>query len=76
MEFAKEIVVFGITAKGIKPGDIFVPHFDSVEGHIKVTLKKTNRFKILLEMYDTGNISIQDLLKCIREEIEGIGSDK
>lgn len=67
----KEIVCFGDTAKAIKPGDIFLPHFESVEGHDKVILKPTNEFNVLLEMYDTGNITLDRLIQKIRDIVEG-----
>lgn len=65
-----EVKLFGRKAKDIKPGDLFKPTFSSEEGREIVILKKTNTFKVLLEMYDTGNITLDQLIKNIRKEVE------
>lgn len=62
-----QIKVFGQEAKSIIPGDIFIPSFDSVEGHDVVTLKKSNTIKNLLEKYDTSNIGLDGIIKALRE---------
>ena len=61
-----QIKVYEEKAKSIKPGDIFVPKFDSVEGHTVVTLRKSNTITNLLEMYDTQNIGLDGLVKGLR----------
>lgn len=65
-----QIKLFGSDAKSIRPGDIFVPSFDSVEGHDVVILKKSNTIKTLLEMYDTSNIGLDGLVKGLRGMVE------
>lgn len=62
-----QIKVFGRDAKSINKGDIFIPSFDSVEGHDVVTLKKSNTVKVLLEMHDTQKIGLDGLVKGLRE---------
>lgn len=66
----RQIIVFGEIAKSIKPGDIFTPSFDSVEGHDRVVLKKNNEIKVLLEMYDTQNIGLDKFVEKIRELVK------
>ena len=65
-----QIKVFGSEAKSILPGDIFIPSFDSVEGHNVVTLNKSNTIKNLIEMYDTNQIGLDGLVKGLRGMIE------
>lgn len=62
-----QIKVFGQIAKEIKAGDIFIPSFDSVEGHDVVTLTKTDSFKEVLAKYDEGAIGLDQLVKFIRQ---------
>jgi hypothetical protein len=61
-----QIKLFGSEAKSINKGDIFIPSFDSVEGHDVVILNKSNTLKNLLEMYDTSNIGLDGILKGLR----------
>jgi len=61
-----QIKLFGQDAKSINKGDIFIPSFDSVEGHDVVILKKSNTITTLLEMYDTSNIGLDGLVKGLR----------
>lgn len=65
-----EVKLFGRKAEDIKPGDLFKPTFSSEEGRNIVILKKTNTFKVLLEMYDTNKISLDKLIENIRKEVE------
>lgn len=67
-----QIKVFGSEAKSIIPGDIFIPEFDSVEGHDVVTLKKSNTIKNLLEMYDTSNIGLDGIMKKLRGMVQNV----
>lgn len=67
-----QIKVFGQEAKSITPGDIFIPSFDSVEGHDVVTLKKSNTIKTLLKKYDTSNIGLDGILKGLREMTKNV----
>ena len=67
-----QIKVFGSEAKSILPGDIFIPSFDSVEGHDVVTLNKSNTIKTLLEMYDTSKIDLDGLVNGLRSMIENV----
>jgi hypothetical protein len=61
-----QIKVYGKEAMAIKPGDIFVPSFDSVEGHTVVTLVKNNTLEYLLERYDKSEIGLDQIIKEIR----------
>lgn len=65
-----QIKVYEEKAQMIKPGDIFVPAFESVEGHTVVTLNKSNTITTLLEMYDTNNIGLDGLVKGLRGMVE------
>ena len=61
-----QIKVYGKQAQDIKAGDIFVPTFDSVEGHTVVTLVKNNTLEYLLERYDKSEIGLDQIIKEIR----------
>jgi len=62
-----QIKVFGVTAKQLKKGDILIPEFDSVEGHDVVTLVRNNSIKELLDKYDHSSISLDQIIKYLRE---------
>jgi len=62
-----QIKVFGDDAKAIKPGDIFTPSFDSVEGHDVVTLVRNNSIPELLDKYDHSSISLDQIIKYLRD---------
>lgn len=61
-----QIKIYGDQAKSIKPGDIFVPTFGSVEGRTVVTLVKNNTLEYLLERYDKSEIGLDQIIKEIR----------
>jgi len=58
--------VFGKDAKEIQPGDVFIPTFDSVEGRSVVTLVKNNTLTKLIDLYDAGNIGLDQIIQEIR----------
>jgi len=62
-----EIQVYGQEAKEIKPGDIFIPVFGSVEGHDVVTLVKNQALKDLIKRYDRDEISLGQIINYIRD---------
>ena len=62
-----QIKVFGDEAKAVKKGDIFIPYFDSVEGHDVVTLVRNNSIPELLDKYDHSSISLDQIIKYLRD---------
>ena len=62
-----EINVYGQEAKEIKPGDIFSPVFDTIEGHDVVTLVKNQALKDIIKRYDRNEIGLDQIIKYIRD---------
>ena len=61
-----KIKVFGDTARAIKPGDLFRPVFNSVEGHSVVLLEKDETIAVILDQYDHSEIGLDDMLSQMR----------
>jgi hypothetical protein len=64
---SEQIKVFGDKAKLIQIGDIFTPTIGSVEGRTVVTLVKNQAVKELLKKYDEGIISLDQIIKYLRD---------
>ena len=62
-----QVKVFGQTAKDIKPGDFFIPEFESVEGRDVVTLVKNNAISDLLKKYDNSEIGLDSIINYLRD---------
>jgi hypothetical protein len=60
------VKVFGKEAKAISPGDVFIPTFESVEGHNVVALVKNNTLAKMIDMYDAGTIGLDQIINEIR----------